>query len=104
MRSCGYLRTRKFMAFGLYPLAKWWLLRCRYKYGIAIPEYTVIGPGLFIHRFGGIYVKGDEVIGANANLTHGAMLGKVNRGERADYHLLGARHFRSEERRVGKEG
>src|SRR3546814_8262351 len=48
MRSCGYLRTRKFMAFGLYPLAKWWLLRCRYKYGIAIPEYTVIGPGLFI--------------------------------------------------------
>src|SRR3546814_10220147 len=41
MRSCGYLRTRKFMAFGLYPLAKWWLLRCRYKYGIAIPEYNV---------------------------------------------------------------
>src|SRR3546814_15068748 len=94
MRSCGYLRTRKFMAFGLYPLAKWWLLRCRYKYGIAIPEYTVIGPGLFINRFGGIYVNGDAVIGANANLTHGAMLGQVNRGERAG---------RSEERRVGNE-
>ncbi|HEY9579922.1 MAG TPA: hexapeptide transferase [Rhizorhapis sp.] len=93
MRSCGYLRTRKFMAFGLYPLAKWWLLRCRYKYGIAIPEYTVIGPGLFINRFGGIYVNGDAVIGANANLTHGAMLGQVNRGERAGSPILGDRIF-----------
>src|SRR3546814_7317915 len=81
------------MAFGLYPLANWWLLRCRYKYGIAIPEYTVIGPGLFINRFGGIYVNGDAVIGANANLTHGAMLGQVNRGERAGSPILGDRIF-----------
>src|SRR3546814_19493389 len=91
MRSCGYLRTRKFMAFGLYPLAKWWLLRCRYKYGLAITEYTVIGPGLFINRFGGIYVKGDAVIGANAILTHGAMLGQVNSGDRAGSPILGGR-------------
>lgn len=93
MRSCGYLRTRPLMGFGLYPLFKWWLLRCRYRYGIAIPEYTVIGPGLFINRFGGIYVNGDAVIGANANLTHGTMLGQANRGPRAGSPVLGERVF-----------
>lgn len=93
MRTAGYLRTLPLMALGLYPLFKWWLLRCRYKYGIAIPEYTVIGPGLFINRFGGIYINGDAVIGANANLTHGIMLGQANRGERAGSPILGDRVF-----------
>lgn len=93
MRSCGYLRTRRFLAFGLYPLSKWLLLRCRYKYGIAIPEYTVIGPGLFINRFGGIYINGDAIIGANVNLTHGTMLGQLNRGVRAGTPILGDRVF-----------
>ncbi|MEJ2409317.1 MAG: DapH/DapD/GlmU-related protein [Novosphingobium sp.] len=93
MRSCGYLRIRPFKAFGLYPLSKLLLLRCRYKYGIAIPEYTVIGPGLFINRFGGIYVNGDTIIGANANLTHGTMLGQANRGARAGSPSLGDRVF-----------
>lgn len=93
MRTTGYLRTVPAMALGLYPLFKWWLLRCRYKYGIAIPEYTLIGPGLFINRFGGIYINGDAVIGANANLTHGIMLGQANRGERAGSPILGDRVF-----------
>lgn len=93
MRSCGYLRTWRFQAFGLYPLSKWLLLRCRYKYGIAIPEYTVIGPGLFINRFGGIYVGGDCVLGANVNLTHGILLGQANRGPRAGLPVVGDRAF-----------
>lgn len=93
MRTCGYLRTRRFQAFGLYPLSKLWLLRLRYKFGFAIPEYTVIGPGLFINRFGGIYINGDAVIGANANLTHGIMLGQSNRGQRAGSPVLGDRVF-----------
>lgn len=93
MRTCGYLRTRRFNAFGLYLLFKWFLLRCRYKYGIAIPEYTVIGPGLFINRFGGIYVNGDAIIGANANLTHGTMLGQANRGAYTGSPILGDRVF-----------
>src|SRR3546814_17961217 len=58
-----------------------------------LPEYTVMGPGLVINRFGGIYVNGDAVIGANANLTHGSMLGQVNRGERAGSPILGDRIF-----------
>ena len=98
MRTCGYLRTRRFQAFGLYPLSKLWLLRLRYKFGFAIPEYTVIGPGLFINRFGGIYINGDAVVGANANLTHGIMLGQSNRGERA---ATGSRPKDEGARRVG---
>ena len=93
MRSCGYLRTWRFKAFGLYLLSKWLLLRARYKYGIAIPEYTTIGPGLFINRFGGIYINGDAVIGDNANLTHGTMLGQANRGSYAGSPILGNRVF-----------
>lgn len=93
MRGAGYLRTKPLMACGLYPLAKWLLLRCRYKYGIAIPEYTVIGPGLFINRFGGIYVNGDVVMGANINVTHGVMLGQTNRGARAGAPIVGDRAF-----------
>lgn len=93
MRLAGYLKTRPALGYGLYPFVKWILLRCRYKYGIAIPEYTVIGPGLFINRFGGIYINGDAVIGANANLTHGTMLGQLNRGPRAGSPVLGDRVF-----------
>lgn len=94
MRSCGYLRTKGWAkAALLYPLAKLMLLRCRYKYGIAIPEYTQIGPGLYINRFGGVMVNGDSIIGANCNLTHGAMLGQANRGARAGSPILGDRVF-----------
>lgn len=94
MRGCGYLRTKSWAkVLLLYPLAKLMLLRCRYKYGIAIPEYTQIGPGFYINRFGGIMVNGDSVIGANCNLTHGAMLGQANRGARAGSPILGDRVF-----------
>lgn len=93
MRTCGYLKTKPLMAFGLFPIAKWFLLRARYKYGIAIPEYTVIVPGFFINRFGGIYVNGDVVIGRNVNYTHGGMLGQLNRGPRAGNPILGDRVF-----------
>jgi len=91
MRLCGYLRTKPAWALGFYPLSKMLLLRARYKYGIAIPEYTLIGPGFFINRFGGIYVNGDVVIGTNVNYTHGGMLGQLNRGPRAGNPTLGNR-------------
>lgn len=94
MRTCGYLRTKWWAkALLLYPLAKWILLRCRYKYGIVIPEYTVIGPGLFINRFGGIYVNGDAIVGRNVNFTHGIMLGQANRGKYMGSPIIGDRVF-----------
>jgi serine O-acetyltransferase len=92
MRACGYFKLKRW-ALPLYVFTKWMLMRCRYKYGIAIPEYTVIGPGLFINRFGGVMINGDVVIGANCNITHGAMLGQSNRGANAGSPILGDRVF-----------
>jgi serine O-acetyltransferase len=93
MRLCGYLKTKPLFAFGLYPAFKLLLLRYRYKFGIAIPEYTVIGPGLLINRFGGIYIGGDAVIGCNVNVTHGVLLGYTNRGPKAGCPVIGSRTF-----------
>lgn len=89
MRLCGYLKQRRITKWTLYPPLKFLLLRYRYKYGIAIPEYTKIGPGFFINRFGGVMINGDAVIGANCNITHGAMLGQLNRGPKAGSPVLG---------------
>jgi serine O-acetyltransferase len=93
MRTCGYLRVQRWAKWTLYPPVKYILLRCRYKYGIVIPEYTVVGPGLFINRFGGIYINGDAVIGSNVNLTHGTMLGQQNRGALMGSPIVGDRVF-----------
>jgi serine O-acetyltransferase len=94
MRTCGYFRVKPWAKLLLlYPFSKWVLLRCRYKYGIVIPEYTVIGPGFFINRFGGIYVNGDAIIGSNVNFTHGIMLGQANRGKYMGSPIVGDRVF-----------
>lgn len=89
MRLSGCMKQRPVMRYALYPFFKLLLLRFRYKYGIAIPEYTKIGPGFFINRFGNIMVNGDAIIGANCNITHGAMLGQMNRGAKQGSPILG---------------
>lgn len=93
MRSTGYLKIKKVTKYTLYPFFKFMLLRNRYKYGIAIPENTVIGGGLFINRFGGIYVHNDAVIGRNCNITPGTLLGQINRGRKMGAPILGDRVF-----------
>ncbi len=93
MRLCGYARQSKVKKWLLFPILKALLLHCRYKYGIAIPEYTQVGPGFFINRFGNIMVNGDAIIGANCNITHGAMLGQMNRGPRKGSPVLGDEVF-----------
>jgi serine O-acetyltransferase len=93
MRLVGYLRMNGWAKYGLYQLAKLNLLRLRYKFGIAIPYYTQIGPGLMINRFGGIYVGGDCVIGSNVNITAGVLLGYTNRGKRRGCPRIGNNVF-----------
>jgi serine O-acetyltransferase len=93
MRTCGWLKLKPLKGFGLFPIVKLMLLRARYKYGFAIPEYTEIGPGLFLNRFGGFYFHGDTVIGANVNVTHGVVLGFMNRGARRGAPVIGDRTF-----------
>ncbi len=43
--------------------------------GISLPKSARIGPGLRIWHFGGIFVHGDAVIGANCTLRHGVTIG-----------------------------
>lgn len=93
MRTTGRLRRGSISKLTLFPLAKLILLHLRYKFGIAIPENTVIGGGLFINRFGGIYIHNDAVIGRNCNITPGVLLGQVNRGSKAGAPILGDRVF-----------
>lgn len=93
MRLCGYLKVARPPLRLFYPLVKYILLRCRYKYGIAIPEYTEIGPGFFINRFGGVYFHGDVVIGSNVNVTHGVVLGYLNRGKNKGAPTIGDEVF-----------
>jgi serine O-acetyltransferase len=93
MRTCGWLRRGRVTKRVLFPPAKAVLLHYRYKYGIAIPEYTRIGRGFYINRFGGIFVHGDVVIGDNCNLSQGALLAEKNGGARAGTPVLGDRVY-----------
>ena len=60
-----------------------------YKFGIGIPVQTVIGSGLFIGHFGGIFINGNCVIGKNVNISHGVTLGQASRGKREGFPILG---------------
>ncbi len=43
--------------------------------GISLPHNAIIGPGLRIHHFGGIFVNPRTIIGANCTLRQGVTLG-----------------------------
>lgn len=51
-----------------------------YKYGIAIPASTSIGPGFYIGHYGDIVVNDECTIGRDCNISQGVTLGRVNRG------------------------
>lgn len=55
--------------------------------GISLPKSAVIGPGLRIWHFGGIFVHGDAVIGANCTLRQGVTIG--NRAEGGPAPVIG---------------
>lgn len=93
MRLCSWARGNRLARFTIYPFMKWRLLQLRYKFGIAIPEQALIGPGFFINRFGGVYIVGDAIIGTNVNLTHGSMIGLLNRGKNAGSPIIGDKVF-----------
>lgn len=92
-RLCGYLRRNRALRLSVYPLAKAVLRRLRHKYHIVIADYTAMGPGLYIGRFGGIYVNGDVVIGENCNISQQVVLGQANRMPRMGSPVLGDRVF-----------
>lgn len=93
MRLCGYLRRNPLLLRTAYPPAKLVLLHYRYKYGIAIPDYTRVGKGFCITRFGGIFIHGDAVIGDNCNISSGTVLAVKNGGAHAGAPVLGDRVY-----------
>lgn len=55
--------------------------------GISLPKSASIGPGLRIWHFGGIFLHGDAVIGANCTLRQGVTIG--NRVEGGPVPVIG---------------
>jgi serine O-acetyltransferase len=93
VRIVGFLKANSLTRYSIYPLGKLILLHYRHLYGIAIPEYADIGPGLFVTRFGGIYINGDCLLGANINLSPMILFGQTNRGKVIGSPVVGDRVF-----------
>lgn len=89
MRSCAYTRRHPLLRFVLYPLARAFAIRYRYRYGISIDFTTDIGEGFFIGHFGGIVVSRRCRIGRNCNISHGVTIGRINRGDRSGFPTIG---------------
>ncbi len=93
MRITGYFKRNTIHRFSIYPLMKLILLRHRHVLGMAIAEYADIGPGLFVTRFGAIYINGDCIMGANVNLSPMILFGQTNRGVVIGSPVIGNRVF-----------
>jgi serine O-acetyltransferase len=59
--------------------------------GISISPTTHIGPGLYVAHYGGVFVGGDSVLGANCNLGHDTLIAASGRGDRHGSPRLGDR-------------
>jgi serine O-acetyltransferase len=55
--------------------------------GISLPKSAAIGPGLRIWHFGGVFLHGDVVMGANCTLRQGVTIG--NRAEGGPVPVVG---------------
>lgn len=89
MRTSAYSRQAVVWRYSIYPLARFFLSRLKYKLGISIPYYTNIGSGFYIGHFGGIVVNGRSIIGKNCNISHGVTIGMANRGRNKGYPRIG---------------
>ncbi|MEO1854864.1 serine O-acetyltransferase [Chromohalobacter sp.] len=89
MRTCCYARSNFPLKYVVYPLAKVFLYRLTYKFGISVPPGTKIGSGFYIGHFGGIIVNEGSVIGKNCNISQGVTLGQANRGRNKGCPVLG---------------
>ena len=89
LRWASYTRAQHWARFGVRQFAALMLHRYSIRYGISISSATRVGSGLFIGHFGGINVNHGAVIGNNCNLSHDVTLGKVNRGPKAGFPVIG---------------
>lgn len=80
LRTCTYLSKKGRACFIPFLVSRLILRHYTYKFGIAIPFGTSIGPGFYVGHFGGIVVNVQTVIGRNCNISQGVTCGKSNRG------------------------
>lgn len=89
MRVCSRCSEPALLRFTVYPIARFFLSRYKYKYGLSISFDTRIGSGFYIGHFGGIVVNRKAIIGKNCNISHGVTIGETYRGERAGCPVIG---------------
>lgn len=65
------------------------LRRCSYKYGIDIPDSTIIGKGFYIGHFSGIVISPSAVIGNNVNISQCVTIGVASRGKMKGAPIIG---------------
>jgi serine O-acetyltransferase len=83
LRKVAYYSTKK-RSFGIfgYIYNRILLNHYRFRYGFDISPTTTIGPGFYLGHFGGIVISPFAVLGANTNITKGAVIGAASRGPR----------------------
>jgi serine O-acetyltransferase len=83
LRKVAYYSTKK-RSFGIfaYIYNRILLNHYRFRYGFDISPTTTIGPGFYLGHFGGIVISPFAVLGANINITKGAVIGAASRGPR----------------------
>jgi len=93
LRFVAWLRIQQSAVRLLHPAAGFVKQHLGNKYGISIPASTVIGPGLCIDHFGGIFVNGSCVIGKDCTVSQNVTLGRANRGRRRGAPVIGDRVY-----------
>lgn len=88
LRTCRYLKGRKIF-LPVFVIARLWIIRLEYKFGICIPYNTNIGSGLYIGHFGGIVVNSGTTIGKNCNINHGVTIGATYGGKYPGIPVIG---------------
>lgn len=89
MRTCRFIRGKKWLKYTIYPFSLLMLQHYQYKFGIGISFLTEIGPGFYIGHFGGIFIYPDCKIGKNCNLSQEVTIGNVPRGQNKGYPTIG---------------
>jgi len=89
MRTCRFMRGKKWLKYTIYPFAIFMLQHYQYKFGIGISFLTEIGSGFYIGHFGGIFIYPDCKIGKNCNISQGVTIGNANRGKNKGYPTIG---------------
>lgn len=88
-RRSNYFRTKGKLSIIQYLLARYFLRRYSYKFGIDIPCGTSIDKGFYIGHFSAIVISSMVVIGRNVNISQGVTIGVSSRGSNKGAAIIG---------------